>query len=34
LLGVEDVGNSFGGGLAIGIDRNCRHSSVQDLLQR
>ena len=34
LFGVEDVGNSLGGGLAIGIDRNCRHSSVRDLLQR
>ena len=34
LLGVEDVGYSLGGGLAIGIDRNCRHSSVQDLIRQ
>ena len=26
LLGVEDVGNLLSGDLAIGIDRNCRHS--------
>jgi hypothetical protein len=26
LLGIEDVGNLLSGDLAIGIDRNCRHS--------
>jgi len=26
LLGVEKVGNPLSGDLAIGIDRNCRHS--------